>query len=193
MGTFTESRIRQRAQQKTGTLRKATTVLKEEVAATKTKTSFDIFLSHSTSDAEIILGVKGVLEDYGKTVYVDWLEDPQLDRRNVTAASAEVIRARMRQCKSLVYVHTANSGGSKWMPWELGYFDGYNGAVAVLPVTRNREASFEGQEYLGIYPYMDEAPSTGSAVEEIWVNEGRTASRRWGSWISDPRAFRKTA
>ncbi len=48
-----------------------------------------LFLSHSTSDAEIILGVKGVLEDYGKTVYVDWLEDPQLDRRNVTAASAE--------------------------------------------------------------------------------------------------------
>lgn len=193
MGTFTESRIRQRAQQKTGTLRKATTVLKEEVAATRTKTSFDIFLSHSTSDAEIILGVKGVLEDYGKSVYVDWLEDPQLDRRHVTAASAEVIRARMRQCKSLVYVHTANSGGSKWMPWELGYFDGFNGAVAILPITRNREASFEGQEYLGMYPYMDEAPSTGSTVEEIWVNKGSTASRRWGTWISDPRAFRKTA
>jgi hypothetical protein len=193
MATFTESRIRQRAQQKTGTLRKATTVLQEEVAATKTKTSFDIFLSHSTSDAEIILGVKGVLEDYGKTVYVDWLEDPQLDRRNVTAASAEVIRARMRQCKSLAYVHTVNSGGSKWMPWELGYFDGFNGAVAILPVTRSREASFEGQEYLGIYPYMDEAPPKESTVQEIWVNKSSTASRRWGTWISDPRTFRKTA
>ncbi len=193
MATFTESRIRQRAQQKTGALRKAATVLKEEVAATKTKTSFDIFLSHSTSDAEIILGVKGVLEDYGKTVYVDWLEDPHLDRRNVTAASAEIIRARMRQCKSLVYVHTVNSGGSKWMPWELGYFDGFNGAVAILPVTRNREESFEGQEYLGIYPYMDEAPSKESTVQEIWVNKSSTASRRWGTWISDPRAFRKTA
>lgn len=189
MATFTESRIRQRAQQKTGALRKAATVLKEEVAATKAKTSFDIFLSHSTSDAEIILGVKGVLEDYGKTVYVDWLEDPQLDRRNVTAASAEVIRARMRQCRSLVYVHTVNSGDSKWMPWELGYFDGFNGAVAILPVTRNREASFEGQEYLGIYPYMDEAPSKGSSVEEIWVNKGSAASTRWGTWISAPRAF----
>lgn len=193
MATFTESRIRHRAQQKTGTLRKAATVLKEEVASAKTKTSFDIFLSHSTSDAEIILGVKGVLEDYGKTVYVDWLEDPQLDRRNVTAASAEVIRARMRQCKSLVYVHTVNSGSSKWMPWELGYFDGFNGAVAILPVTRSSETSFEGQEYLGIYPYMDEAPSKESTVKEIWVNKSSVASRRWGMWISDPRAFRKTA
>jgi hypothetical protein len=65
--------------------------------------------------------------------------------------------------------------------------------VAILPVTRNREASFEGQEYLGIYPYMDEAPAKKSTVEEIWVNKGSTASRRWGTWISDPRAFRKTA
>src|SRR5690606_16990952 len=114
-------------------------------------------------------------------------------RRNVTAASAEVIRARMRQCKSLVYVHTVNSGGSKWMPWELGYFDGFNGAVAILPVTRSREESFEGQEYLGIYPYMDEAPSKQSTVQEIWINKSSTVSRRWGTWISDPRAFRKTA
>jgi len=193
MATFTESRIRQRAQLKTGLMRKAATVLQEEIAATKTKTSFDVFLSHSTSDAEIILGVKGVLEDYGKTVYVDWLEDPQLDRRNVTAASAEVIRARMRQCKSLVYVHTENSGNSKWMPWELGYFDGFNGAVAILPVTSKSEASFKGQEYLGIYPYMDEAPSKGSNIQEIWINKGTMASQRWGTWSSNPRAFRNTA
>lgn len=191
MTTFTESRIRQRAQRKTGGYRQATTVLKEEVASARTKSSFDIFLSHSTSDVEIILGVKGVLEDYGKTVYVDWLEDPQLDRSHVTPATAEVIRERMRQCKSLVYVHSANSGSSKWMPWELGYFDGFNGAVAILPVTRSGE-SFQGQEYLGIYPYIDEAPPQGGSTNEIWINKSSTTSKRWGSWISDPRAFRKT-
>ena len=192
MATFTESRIRQRAKGKTGSYRQATTVLKEEVAAAKTKTSFDIFLSHSTSDAEIILGVKGVLEDYGKTVYVDWLDDPQLDRRHVTATTAEVIRARMRQCKSLVYVHSANSGASKWMPWELGYFDGFSGAVAILPITQTREDSFRGQEYLGIYPYIDEASSKTSTIQEIWINKSSTASTRWNSWISNPGAFRKT-
>ncbi|MER8962735.1 MULTISPECIES: hypothetical protein [unclassified Mesorhizobium] len=192
MSTFTESRIRQRAQRKVGISRTAKAVLKEEVATAKTKTSFDIFLSHSTSDAEIILGVKGVLEDYGKTVYVDWLEDPQLDRANVTAANAEVIRMRMRQCKSLVYVHTANSGSSKWMPWELGYFDGFNGAVAVLPVTQNHQTSYDGQEYLGIYPYLDEAPAEGSTTNEMWINKSST-SQRWATWVSDPRAFRKAS
>ena len=63
MATFTESRIRQRAQQKTGTLRKAATVLREEVAATKTKTSFDIFLSHSTPAGENMWGVRAARED----------------------------------------------------------------------------------------------------------------------------------
>ncbi|MBD9489932.1 toll/interleukin-1 receptor domain-containing protein [Ensifer sp. ENS11] len=193
MSTFTESRIRQRAQQKVGSLRTAKVVLKEEVATAKAKSNFDIFLSHSTSDAEIILGVKGVLEDYGKTVYVDWLEDPQLDRANVTAANAELIRMRMRQCKSLVYVHTANSGSSKWMPWELGYFDGFNGAVAILPVTKNHQTSYQGQEYLGIYPYLDEAPAQGGTINEIWINKGSLASRRWTPWVSDPREFRKTS
>lgn len=193
MSTFTESRIRQRAQQKIGSLRTAKTVLKEEVATAKTKTSFDIFLSHSTSDAEIILGVKGVLEDHGKTVYVDWLEDPQLDRANVSAANAEVIRLRMRQSKSLVYVHTENSGSSKWMPWELGYFDGFNGAVAILPVTRTQQTNFEGQEYLGIYPYLDEAPAQGSTAKEMWINKSSSSSQRWTIWVGDPRAFRKTS
>ncbi|UPA24488.1 toll/interleukin-1 receptor domain-containing protein [Shinella oryzae] len=191
MGTFTDSQIRRRAQRKTGGYRQATTVLKEEVASSKARSSFDVFLSHSTSDAEIVLGVKGILEDYGRTVYVDWLEDPQLDRSHVTAATAEVIRERMRQCKSLVYVHTKNSGASKWMPWELGYFDGFNGAVTILPVTEKGE-DFQGQEYLGIYPYIDEAPAHGSSINEIWINKNTTTSTRWAAWVSDPRAFRKT-
>jgi len=191
MVTFTENRIRKRAQRSTGGFRDATTVLKEEVASAKKKSSFDVFLSHSTSDAQIILGVKGILEDYGKSVYVDWLDDPQLDRRHVTPATAEVIRSRMNQSKSLVYVHTINSGSSKWMPWELGYFDGFNGAVAIFPISKSGE-SFEGQEYLGIYPYIDEAPPRNSSTNQLWINRSSADSKNWGSWLNAPRTFRKT-
>lgn len=193
MPTFTESRIRFSARQKFGTSRVAKTVLNEEVAKAKTKDSFDIFLSHSTSDAEIILGVKAVLEDYGKEVYVDWVEDPHLDRSNVTPATAEVIRQRMRQCKSLVYVHTANSPSSKWMPWELGYFDGFNGAVAILPITQSEQSSYQGQEYLGIYPYLDEATAAGGTINEMWINKSSSEHKRWSSWIRNPVEFRKTS
>lgn len=191
MATFTDGQVRQRAQQKTGILRDANTVLNEEVASAKKRSSFDVFLSHSRSDAQVILGVKAIFEDYGKTVYVDWVDDPLLDRKNVTARTAEIIRGRMRRCKSLVYVHSSNSGSSKWMPWELGYFDGYSGAVAVLPITKSG-GSFQGQEYLGIYPYIDEAPSTTSSTNELWVNRSDSDSRRWNTWLANPRDFRKT-
>ena len=77
------------------------------------------------------------------------------------------------------------------MPWELGYFDGFNGAVAILPVTEKGE-NFQGQEYLGIYPYIDEGRAHGSLTNEMWINKNTTTSTRWGSWVSDPRAFRKT-
>ncbi|TGS08549.1 outer membrane beta-barrel protein, partial [Mesorhizobium sp. M1C.F.Ca.ET.187.01.1.1] len=37
--------------------------------------------------------------------------------------TAELLRTRMRQSKTLIYVHSNNSPGSRWMPWELGFFD----------------------------------------------------------------------
>lgn len=86
--------------------------------------TFDVFLSHAREDAEIVLGVVGLLELLGKTVYVDWISDVQLDRSRVTPLHADVLRSRMRSSASLLYLTTANSVQSVWMPWELGYFDG---------------------------------------------------------------------
>jgi hypothetical protein len=181
MATFTEARIRERAKSRTGGFR-----------TSKLKSSFDVFLSHSTSDAELVLGVKAVLEDYGRTVYVDWLEDPQLDRTHVTPATAELIRGRMRQSLSLIYMHTANSSASKWMPWELGYFDGFNGAVAILPVTRTAEYGFKGQEYLGVYPYVDEALVERTQRKEIWINKSSNLNATWSNWLKAPRSYHRT-
>lgn len=41
---------------------------------------YDIFLSHSFSDAELILGVTQIIKAQGRTVYVDWIEDKALNR-----------------------------------------------------------------------------------------------------------------
>jgi hypothetical protein len=41
------------------------------------------------------------------------------------------------------------------MPWELGYFDGFRpGHVAIFPLVKTPGSGFEGQEYLGLYPYI---------------------------------------
>ncbi|BEU94299.1 toll/interleukin-1 receptor domain-containing protein [Acidovorax sp. DW039] len=149
-------------------------VLKESVTAATAADRFDVFLSHSIADAEIVLGIKQLLEENGLKVYVDWVEDALLDRRAVTKETAAVLRQRMRQSKSLIYLSSGNSSSSKWMPWELGYFDGFMpDGVPIMPVLDSQTDTFKGQEYIGLYPivqkdtYKDGRPDI--FVEELGV------------------------
>jgi hypothetical protein len=89
-------------------------------AASVLTTTFDVFLSHSFLDALAIEGVKELLEGSGLRVYVDWVEDRQLDRSQVTAETAKLLRTRMRCSQSLIFATSRTSSNSKWMPWELG-------------------------------------------------------------------------
>ena len=143
----------------------ASTVLREETRAASYRSSFDVFLSHSFDDAEVILGVKKILEGLGFAVYVDWIDDANLDRNTVSSATAKVLRNRLRSCTSLVYAHSENATNSKWMPWELGYFDGFRpGFVWVLPLVTSYDSEFKGQEYIGVYPTVDKLASLPGRV-----------------------------
>ena len=136
---------------------------------------FDIFLSHSYDDRDYILNLFSLLKTYNFKVYVDWIVDKTLNRGNVNITTAEIIRSRMKQSKCLIYATSDNSTNSKWMPWELGYFDGYKGKVAILPIVSDNQYEYQGQEYLSLYPYIDKASSTKSKDEELWVNEDNTS------------------
>ena len=72
-------------------------VLNEAIKNQERQNSFDIFLSHAVKDADLILGVKTLLEESGFTVYVDWIIDPLLERDKVNATTANILRKRMRQ------------------------------------------------------------------------------------------------
>lgn len=131
-------------------------VIEEARVVASTRSAFDIFLSHSIQDKELVIGTQRVLERSGKSVYVDWLVDPNLDRTKVSGATADKLRTRMRQCKSLMFLYSRNSKSSRWMPWELGYFDGYNGNVAILPIIPDGGTlDFGNEEYLQLYPKVD--------------------------------------
>jgi hypothetical protein len=130
-------------------------------ASTDKSTLYDVFLSHSHLDAARIAAVKAVLEEYGLKVYVDWLEDPEADRTQVTAKTAEMLRDRMRHSNCLIFATSKTSSSSKWMPWELGFFDGLRpDKVAILPLAQDEVDDSAGQEYLGLYPYIEELPFT---------------------------------
>lgn len=143
--------------------RKPQQILKEEFDNFDSAKTYDIFLSHSYADAGIVLGAAEILRDVGYTVYIDWIEDAHLDRKNVTKAVADLIRKRMRACKWLFFATSDSSPDSKWMPWELGYFDGYKpNCVAILPLMKNRSTNFKGQEYLSLYPIITKGLSSNS-------------------------------
>lgn len=143
------------------TLRNAVQQLNEQAASVRTTEHFNIFLSHCVADAELILGVKRLLEEEGHKVYVDWIVDKQLDRGNVSPDTANTLRERMRASDSMLFATSESSPTSKWMPWELGYFDGLRqGRIAVLPLVAAEGESFKGQEYLGLYPVVEKLPST---------------------------------
>jgi hypothetical protein len=131
-------------------------ILAEESSRALKTDHFDVFLSHSFKDALAILGVKRMMESFGLIVYVDWIVDQDLDRENVSLNTARVLRARMDQSSSLVYVHSDNSGKSAWMPWELGYSDGKRPSfVWILPIVELYDTEFKRQEYLCLYPVIE--------------------------------------
>lgn len=154
MAFVTEARAR--AASAGATTRMAKSML-ASAAAAQPSAQFDVFLSHSYLDAELVLGVKRLLEATGLSVYVDWIDDQQMDRAAVTATTAHRLRMRMRSSKSLIFVTSATSSTSKWMPWELGYFDGFRpDHVAILPLVQTQGGQFSGQEYLGLYPLVED-------------------------------------
>ncbi|MGT2593431.1 toll/interleukin-1 receptor domain-containing protein [Vibrio cholerae] len=139
---------------------------------------FDIFLSHSYLDKDLVFEIKNYLEQHGLSVYVDWIDEQELDRSAVDVETAETLRKRMSQCQSLLFATSSNSTTSKWMPWECGYFDGINGKIAIFPIVKSDENSFSGQEYLGLYPYIDVTSST------IWVNSVKSGFCSLKDWLN---------
>ena len=197
MALFTETRLRQRVQNQlvkggegfpynTAEV-KARQILAESVNeqrsfSGKTK-SYDIFLSHSSNDAALVAGLKLELEDMGYSVYVDWIEDPKLNRAEVTRETALVLQARMKQSKSLLYAFSENAFNSRWMPWELGYFDGIKGTVAVLPISTTSKGEFQGSEYLGIYYYIQIDAIEGTNDKALWVHENAGKYTNFKAWL----------
>ncbi len=175
MNLLNESKLRQlaKAALKTRGLTNfsaGTEMIKGGRAFTSTKT-YDVFLSHRTGDAEIVWGLKAAVEAEGLSCYVYWVENPAALTQPVTRDTADGLRTKMRACRSLVYADTSAATESKWMPWELGYVDGFRQRVAVFPVAKgsSTSTSYDGQEYLGLYPWIRESSTAGrlSVVDRI--------------------------
>jgi len=146
--------------------------------------NFDIFLSHSFLDKEDVEGLFIELTNFGFKVYVDWIIDPELDRKNVTEETAILIRNRMKSSKSLLLAVSENAQMSKWMPWELGYIDAKTNKCAIIPVSQSVTApnSFKGSEYLVLYPFVKKVSSFGFK-DELYVIEEAKIFTTFNEWF----------
>ena len=127
---------------------------------------YDLFISHSFKDRDIVIGLSYLFDKAGYRVYIDWIDDSNLDRKNVTQETAKIIRNRIKKSIGLSYVSTTNSVSSKWCPWELGVGDGMHGKVCILPIM---SSPFNGQEYLGLYPYLEYEKVYNQSRYDFWV------------------------
>ncbi len=138
---------------------------------------YDVFLSHSYADKEYVKKLISMFADAGYHTYVDWIDDAHLNREDVTPQTADLLRKRIAQSKGLAYVTSSNITNSKWCPWELGFADGKRyGKCCILPVLARQQESFSGQEYLGLYPYLEYV-----ATDDFYVrsNGYRTKLSNW--------------
>ena len=158
---------------------------------TSLQDTYDIFMSHSYMDADLISNIYYVLTNqFRYSVYIDWIDDPFLDRHEVTMETASIIRDRMDRCSSLFYVRTENSEDSKWMPWECGYFDGIKHRVAILPITESITDDFTGQEYLSLYPYITKDLIKNTTNQSLWVNKSSNYYVSFEEWLKGKEPIR---
>lgn len=163
MAFLRETAIRARAQRRA----RSEGVSVEEAlrrVARQRRTRYDIFLSQTIRDAEIVLGVYDLLTEMRYVVFCDWIDVPEMGRAGVTPANAEVIRDTMSISDTMLFLDTENADQSLWMCWELGWFDGAKGLVGILPVLSDDERYYRGREFLGLYPYVEIDDEAGLKV-----------------------------
>jgi hypothetical protein len=173
--------------QKLGVLSKSfyASELKKSATESSYDQRFHVFMSNSILDADVVFILKTKLENMGYSVYIDWDVDGPLDRSKVDKDTAQLIRLRMQNCSCLFFATSDNSPLSKWMPWELGYFDALKGRVAILPLSEYSPANYDlynGQEYLGLYPYVTIGPNMENE-NWLWIRESLSKYIRFDYWL----------
>lgn len=84
---------------------------------------YDLFISHSYLDREIVLDIVRKINNCGLNCYVDWTADSDFLKRSlVSDFTKEVLKARMINSQKLLFLSSSNSRVSSWVDFELKYY-----------------------------------------------------------------------
>lgn len=137
---------------------------------------YDVFLSHSSLNNDLVLQLMAILNSKGLTVYIDWVEDQSALKRELASAdTAKVLIERIKSSRAIVYVKTIQSALSLWTPWELGYAQAIGKKITALEI----EYITGTPKYLDIYDKSKLMEDGTIMVDdedeilpiEIWINK----------------------
>ncbi len=147
-------------------------ILSERRKFSKYSTTTSVFLSHAHIDKDKIIQVKGILENLGVEVYVDWMDETMPEKTSGITASR--IKTKIAESKKFILIATNPAISSKWCNWEVGIGDTYksvNGDLAIFGLSDNM-GHWKGNEYLQIYPSIEYEYGNKTNTRGVLISEG---------------------
>ncbi len=116
-------------------------------------TRIKAFLCHSHNDENLVRGLVQWFLEYSIDLYIDWMD---ASMPSITSAeTARKIKQEIQNCSVFLFLATSSSMSSVWCPWEIGIADSKEKRIYIIP-TKNNLGNY-GNEYLDLYPCIDEA------------------------------------
>lgn len=105
--------------------------------------SYNVFLSHRSTDKDIVIKIKEMLNSKGLSVYVDWMQDREgLPRDKMNENTLNVLKTRILQSNCLLYVHTMYCRDSDIIPIEIEFAENQHIPIIVLNIDNSSELEF---------------------------------------------------
>ena len=131
-----------------------------------------VFISHKHDDLEELSGFISYLkEEYNVIPYIDSMDKGM--PKNTCAETAERIKMVIGNCQKFILLGTNKALFSKWCNWEVGIADKTklpNNNMAILPMLDDNKGFYLGNEYLEIYPYIEETINIYDNKKYLAVN-----------------------
>jgi hypothetical protein len=111
-------------------------------------------------------------------VYIDWLDSSMPPF--TSAETADKIKKKIKECNKFILLATNSAIASKWCNWELGLGDAqkYIDRIALFPLSEN-SGTWNGAEYLRIYPRIEESNYTNEYYKVIYPDGKEMALLDW--------------
>lgn len=140
--------------------------------------SFDVFISHAVSNADLVEELVHQLNKIGLVAFVDWKSDRQdLNRSKLSHYTPKALELRMKQSKCLILIRTKESILSPWVSWEIGYFSALGKKIAVLNFDSGHDNKNELIDAFPIAKLVDDDLFifSNDKKENVinWVNESK--------------------